>query len=85
MPAQQPIPPMNEVEREVHTDGVILSVLLADDAQRPWSEEEVAREIEDRVAASDGLKRLARGGLVHRLNGFVFASRAALLAEEIKQ
>ncbi|MGA8353844.1 MAG: hypothetical protein WB698_06730 [Solirubrobacteraceae bacterium] len=76
---------MNEVEREVHTDGVILSVLLADDAQRPWSEEEVAREIEDRVAASDGLKRLARGGLVHRLNGFVFASRAALLAEEIKQ
>lgn len=84
MPAQQPIP-MSEVEREVHTDGVILSVLLADDAQRPWSEEEVAREIEDRVAASDGLKRLARGGLVHRLNGFVFASRAALLAEEITQ
>ncbi len=81
----QNIPPMNEVEREMHTDGVILSVLLADDAQRPWSEEEVAREIEDRVAASDGLKRLARGGLVHRLNGFVFASRAALLAEEIMQ
>jgi hypothetical protein len=81
----QNIPPMSEVEREVHTDGVILSVLLAGDAQRPWSEEEVAREIEDRVAASDSLKRLARGGLVHRLDGFVFASRAALLAEEIAQ
>jgi hypothetical protein len=80
----QPIP-MSEAEREMHTDGVILSVLLADDAQRPWSEDEVAREIEDRAAASDGLKRLARGGLVHRLDGFVFASRAALLAEEIAQ
>ncbi len=80
----QPIP-MSEIEREKHTDGVILSFLLADDAQRPWSEEEVAREIEDRAAASDGLKRLARGGLVHRLDGFVFASRAAQVAEEIAQ
>jgi hypothetical protein len=84
MPAQQPIP-MSVTEQEKHTDGVILSFLLADDAQRPWSEEEVAREIEDPIAASDSLKRLARGGLVHRLNGFVFASRAAQVAEEIAQ
>ena len=81
----QNIPPMSEDEREVHIDGVILTVLLASDAQRPWSEEEVAREIEDPIAAADGLKRLARGGLVHRLNGFVFASRAAQVAEEIAQ
>jgi hypothetical protein len=74
---------MSEDEREVHIDGVILAVLLASDAQRPWSEDEVAREIEDPIAASDGLKRLARGGLVHRLDGFVFASRAAQVAEEI--
>jgi hypothetical protein len=84
MPAQQPIP-MDQIEHEKHTDGVILSFLLAEDAQRPWSEEEVAREIDDPIAAADGLKRLARGGLVHRLNGFVFASRAAQVAEEIAQ
>lgn len=82
MPAQQPIP-TSVTEQEKHIDGVILSFLLADDAQRPWSEDEVAREIEDPIAASDSLKRLARGGLVHRLNGFVFASRAAQVAEEI--
>jgi hypothetical protein len=81
----QNIPPMSQIEQERHTDGVILSFLLAGDAQRPWSEEEVAREIEDPVAAADGLRRLARGGLVHRLDGFVFASRAAQVAEEIAQ
>lgn len=84
MPAQQPIP-MSEIEREKHTDGVILSVLLAGDAQRPWSEDEVAREIEDPIAAADSLKRLARGGLIHRLDRFVFPSRAAQVAEEIAQ
>jgi hypothetical protein len=84
MPASQPIP-MSQIEQEKHTDGVILSVLLAGDAQRPWSEDEVAREIEDPVAAADGLRRLARGGLIHRLDGFVFASRAAQVAEEIAQ
>lgn len=84
MPAQQPIL-MSEIEQEKHIDGVILSVLLAGDAQRPWSEDEIAREIEDPVAAADSLKRLARGGLIHRLDGFVFASRAAQVAEEIAQ
>lgn len=58
MPAQQPIP-TSVTEHEKHIDGVILSFLLADDAQRPWSEVEVAREIEDPIAAADSLKRLA--------------------------
>lgn len=80
----QPIP-MSAIEQEKHTDGVILSFLLAGDAQRPWSEDEVAREIDDPIAAADSLKRLARSGLIHRLNGFVFPSRAAQVAEEITQ
>lgn len=85
MPAQQPIPPMSEAEKQDHTDAVILEVLLEDDGQRPWSVDEVARVVEDPVAASDGVGRLARAGLVHRLDGFVFASRAALRAAQIAQ
>lgn len=84
MPVPQPIP-MTEAEQQDHTDGVILEALLDCDAQRPWSVDEVARLLNDPVDASDGLGRLARAGLVHRLDGFVFASRAALRADEITQ
>ena len=41
------------------------------------------RVIEDPIAAADSLGPLARAGLIHRLNGFVFASRAALHADQI--
>lgn len=81
----QTIPPMNEAEKQAHTDGVILEVLLDGDGQRPWTVDEVALVVEDPVAASDGLARLARAGLIHRLNEFVFASRSALRAAEIMQ
>lgn len=77
--------PMSEAEQQDHTDGVILEALLDDDAQRPWTVDEVASEIEDPTAASDSLGRLARAGLIHRCDGFVFASRAALRAAQIAQ
>jgi hypothetical protein len=77
--------PMSEAEKQEHTDGVILEALLDHDAQRPWSVDEVASEIEDPEAASDSLGRLLRAGLIHRLDGFVFASRAALRADQIAQ
>ncbi len=64
-------------------DGDVLDALLAHGAQRPWSVDEVARVIEDPVAAADSLGRLARAGLIHRLDGFVFASRAALHADQV--
>lgn len=76
---------MSEEEKEEHTDGVVLEFLLDDDAQRPWTEEEVALMVEDPAAASDSLGRLARAGLIHRCDGFVFASRAALRAAQIAQ
>ena len=82
MPTPQPIP-MSVAEQDAHTDAAILEVLLDDDAQRPWSEDEVALVLEDPIAASDGLGRLARAGLIHRLDRFVFASRAALHADQI--
>jgi hypothetical protein len=78
----QPIP-MSVAEQDAQTDTTILEVLLDDDAQRPWTENEVALVLNDPIAASDGLGRLARAGLIHRLDGFVFASRAALHAAEL--
>jgi|HubBroStandDraft_6_1064221.scaffolds.fasta_scaffold888728_2 hypothetical protein len=84
MPAQQTIH-MSAAEQQDHTDAVILEALLDNDAQRPWSVDEVSRLLNDPIDASDGLGRLVRAGLVHRLDGFVFASRAALCADEIAQ
>lgn len=68
---------------EARTDAAILSLLLDADAQRPWAEEEVAREVGEPLAVTDSLARLSAAGLVHRLEGFVFASRAALRAAEL--
>jgi hypothetical protein len=66
------------------TDGSIMATLLADDAQRPWTPGEIVREIGDELAVTDGLARLYRGGLIHRLDeGYVFATRAALASDQL--
>lgn len=72
--------------REDHTDAVILEALLDKNAQRPWTVAEIAREhgLSDDDAA-DSVGRLARAALVHRLDGFVFASRAAVRAGTLSQ
>lgn len=70
----QPTP----VEQDDRIDGLVLAMLLDHDAQRPWSESEVGREVGDPLAAEDCLGRLAGAGLVHRLDGFAFATRAAV-------
>jgi len=65
-------------------DSAILGLLVDPKAQRPWSVDEVAREIGDEVATADGLARLTAAGLAHRIGeGFVWASRAALHAESL--
>lgn len=64
------------VEQDDATDQAIMGLLLIDHPGL-WSVEEVERELGDRIAAQDGLSRLRRAGLVHRLDGFVFATRAA--------
>lgn len=67
------------VEQDAATDREIMDFLLID---RPglWSEGEIARELGDEIAAEDGIGRLARAGLVHRLDGFVFATLTAARA-----
>ncbi len=69
-------------EEEVHEDAVVLGLLLGEREQRPWSKEEIARELGD--DPSDSLNRLYGAGLIHRLEGFAWATRAALRAEKIQ-
>jgi len=61
---------------DAQIEGTVLGLLLTDEAVM-WSVEQMARELGDEVAARDSLARLHALGLVHRLDGFVFASRAA--------
>lgn len=65
-------------------DSAVLGLLLAPDSERPWSDEEIAREIGDKVETTDSLARLAGAGLVHRLKGFSWASRAALHGDALR-
>jgi hypothetical protein len=75
----QPTP----AEQDDQIDGLVLSMLCDDDAQRPWTVAEIAREIDGPLSAADAVARLIRAGLAHRLDGFVFATRAALHARRL--
>jgi hypothetical protein len=50
-----------------------------------WSFEELVREIGDEVVVQDALAHLNASGLIHRLEQFVFATRAATRLDEIFQ
>ena len=69
-------------EQDRGSDTAILG-LISGDEQRPWSVDEVAREIGNHGATVDGLARLYGAGLIHRCGEFVWPTRAALRAEEL--
>lgn len=73
-----------DVAKEEDGADAVLAMLLAEDAQRPWSLDEVALELGDRLQATDALNRLQATGLVHRLGDFVFAARPALHAARLQ-
>jgi hypothetical protein len=75
---------LTPAEQEMCTDSIIVAWLTEGDAQRPWSVDEVAREYGDRGDATDALARLHGVGLIHRTGEFVWATRAAIRAEEIR-
>jgi len=52
-----------------------MDVLLDDPG--PWAVEELQREFLAPIAVVDSINRLAGVGMVHRLDGFVFATRTA--------
>lgn len=76
--------PISEAQKAKDDESFVLAMLLDADYQRPWSIDEVLREYRDPVAAKDALDNLQGSGLIHRLGDFVFATRAAVRAEEIK-
>lgn len=62
-------------EQDDVADRSIMDVLLDDPG--PWAVEELQREFLAPIAVVDSLNRLAGVGMVHRLDGFVFATRTA--------
>jgi len=68
-------------ERENQLDSTILGMLIVRNNHRPMSVQEIEREIGKNTI--DSLSRLYSGGLIHRLDGFVWATRAAVMADEI--
>ena len=72
---------LSPAERQGQLDSAILGLLMLETSHRPWSVDEIAREIGK--DPTDSLNRLYGGGLIHRLDGFVWATRAAAMADEI--
>jgi hypothetical protein len=76
-------PTLTPAEADDQADASVLALLIEDDNQRPWAVDEVLRELGDELAATDALARLQAGGVIHRLEGFVFPARAALYYHRI--
>jgi predicted transcriptional regulator len=73
-------------QRSERTEWIVLDLLLDAEAQRPWSIEEVVREIGKPVDVADALSALQAAGLIHRTaDGFVFAARAAIRYSQIAE
>jgi hypothetical protein len=66
---------------EAATDATVLRWLVESNA--PWAVDEVGRELGDEDGATDALARLTTTGLVHRLDRFVFPTRAAVRAAQL--
>ncbi len=76
----QPTP--SPAERMDRADQDLLSTLASDESHRPWSVDEIGRQVGEDPSAALG--RLSREGLIHRLGDFVWASRPAVRARELQ-
>jgi predicted transcriptional regulator len=79
MPEQRTPSP---AEQDRVIDAAVLDLLMSPRNQRPWSVDEIEREIGKETP--DSLNRLYGAGLIHRLDRFAWASRAAIMAEAIQ-
>ncbi len=75
-------PTPSPAERMDRADQDLLSTLTSDESHRPWSVQEIARQVGEDPSAA--LARLSREGLIHRLGDFVWASRPAVRARELQ-
>jgi hypothetical protein len=74
-------PNLSIAEQDARADRATLELLLYDDSPRPWSDEEIGREIGG--GAPDCIARLHAAGLLHRLGGFAWPTRAAIIAHTL--
>jgi hypothetical protein len=74
-------PTLTPAEQERQLDHSVLMLLTHDPGL--WTMDEISRALGDRVGAVDGVSHLFADGLIHRLDGFVFATRAALRAQRL--
>jgi hypothetical protein len=82
MPNERPC----RMPRSESAEWIVLDLLVDAEIQRPWSVEEVIREVGSPIAAADALEALRAAGLAHRpTDGFVFATRAAVRYHEITE
>jgi hypothetical protein len=73
---------LSPADEDARVDSGILGLLMRPDNRRLWSKDEIDREIQQDTI--DSLNRLYGAGLIHRLDGFVWATRAAIVADEIR-
>jgi hypothetical protein len=71
-------------ERDDFDDGMVLAILIDSDHPGLWAVDEISRVIGSPTTAGDTLMRLERDGLIHRLDRFVFPTRAAVRAGEVQ-
>jgi hypothetical protein len=64
-------------------EPLVLRLLLEQGDVRLWSLDELVAELGDEPAVLNALAALQGAGLVHRADGFVFASRAAARCSEL--
>lgn len=68
-------------DRDRGIERAILGLLASSPGGRPWSEAELALELGERIATLDAIDRLRRAGIVHRCDGLVFLTRAAIVLD----
>lgn len=73
---------LSPAEQDAIIDSAVLGLMLHPDHSRLWSKDEIDREIgQDTI---DSINRLYGAGLIHRLQGFFWPTRAALVADAIR-
>jgi hypothetical protein len=83
MPDMQPSPAQEPDDTTIESG--ILDRLTYPDDQRPWSVEELVREIRHRLSVIDAIAKLQAAGLIHRTtDDLIFPTRSAIRAKELE-
>jgi hypothetical protein len=64
-------------------EATILTLLFDQDHQQPWSIDELIREVGRADDTRDAIASLHGSGLLHRIDDFVFTTRAARRLDQI--